>query len=729
MLPGNSGRPFYAEVLLPLPLDNPVYSYRSSEEAAPGALCIVPFGNGARHVGLVLSSSREAPPSPAGKEIRYKGIERFLPLPPVSPEALKVWKWAAEYHLCSPGDILRAALPRGIERYSGREEFGRVWGVNPRLFGDGAFRENAAADLGRKKLAIAFLEEAASNPARHAARYPSLKALAKGLRLSSHTIEALREAGVVIELEEPAEGLPSALPPERPRRPGAFSIKVVVRPFSKEEERLPRDFLREAMERGEGQVLLLFPNREALLRAEPGLKAAFGEKLFPYHSGISRDKERERSYSGALKGRPGIYYGLRAAVWLPFAALSAVVVTDEEDRGYRQFEPAPRFTASNVALMLAKAFGAETLLTTASPSVETAMNALLLRKYSFEELPPSPAPNPGRLILADMDKAFERDDVSARMLSGILIREMMSALGIGGSVLLYFQRQGYARFVSCSRCHEALKCPVCGTAYRYFGRGKNNLVCPACGHFEPKPATCPYCGHPSPELVGTGSERLLEAVRRYFTGTPVRLSSSEDSLLPEPGAITISTGYEPSAAALRAAALIGIVQWDLLELRPDFRATERSYRFMMKVLSEAPPDTRVVAQFFRPYGTGLKAILARNYRQLFDEELEARFQVGFSPFSRQIDAVILSGNASDAYRAALKLSEETAGNFPETRTLGPSPLPSGHSAAGNGYRLTLLVPPDRPLTPVRSFLKAWRAGLLRGHRGSSLFVYFDADPQ
>ena len=174
--------------------------------------------------------------------------------------------------------------------------------------------------------------------------------------------------------------------------------------------------------------------------------------------------------------------------------------------------------------------------------------------------------------------------------------------------------------------------------------------------------------------------------------------------------------------------MVGVIEWDLIELRPDFRATEMSYRFINKVMSETMPGVPVVIQFFRPYGDGMRAALSGRYQTLLDRELESRHTIGFSPFSRQIDVVIQSDRAEGAFRLSAKLPEVMHA-FPTVTALGPLPISSSRQKSEIGYRITLLLPLDLPLDEIRSFLREWRTKTLKSHRGSALFIHFDVDPR
>ena len=694
----------------------------------------MPFGR-TELVGLVVRVPDRPPDQkPGQKKITFRKIYRALPLSPVSTQVLKAWRWAYDYALCDPGELLYAVLPGNLAEYGPKVFEETVWRINPLLLSDEDFRKEVIDALSRKKKALLFLSSLLSDETHSLSEYCTISALEEALGISTYTSGELRKAGVI-------EAVQKEPPVLRDRSKSASSARTVLfkewgtkdillsyRPFSRVEDRLPLKKITEIRKTMGGQQLLLFPSMEILKLCEPFLIKAFGSSLHPYHSGMVSAKRREKSWVAAIEGREGIFYGLRSAVWLPFRDLNFVTIIDEEDRGYRQFEPVPRFTAPQVAMVLAREFGAKVLLTSASPSVETALRGIIRKKYAFEDLTGHYPARTDRLKLIDMEEAFRRNEVEARILSRQMMSSLRSTLDRGGKAFLIYQRQGFARYISCGNCHETIKCPVCGTALRYYGRGKNNLVCPVCGHYEPRPDRCPHCGEDALAPVGTGVERLLSSMSRTFRGVPIRILEEEETGDLVPG-ITVSTSYEPSVTALRAADMVGIIQWDLLELRPDFRAIERSYRFLMKVVSETTEGTEIVVQFFRPYGQGLKAILSRRYKTLLDSEMESRHAVGFSPFSRQIDLIFLSKQAKEAFDGAGRFIRDLTGQYPQIRALGPSPRPSHKFESEPGYRVTILLPLDLPLGEIRSYLRAWRRSLLSETKRDTYVIYFDADPQ
>lgn len=730
----------YLEVLLPLPLENPVFGYLASEEAQRGNLCVVPFGSGSGNnlTGLILSVSKDIP-NRDNRRIRYKRIYRILPLPPIPEAAITMWLWTAEYTMCSPGEVLRAALPPDVDTYTGDALYRKVWTINPLLFSDEKYFDEVLSLLEKKKTAVAFLSRLLDTQPSPLPKADSLTSLSALTGLSKYTVDVLRDNGVVVDRLEDEDGVGLQETPHtvfdikddkliKSYDWGDKAILLSYQPSSRVEERVPVELLQYLLSRDGGQHLLLFPTLDVLKQIEPLLKDTFGSRLFPYYHSVGGNKIKERSVLAASSGRSGLFYGLRAAVWLPFKGLRTVVITDEEERAYRQFEPAPRFTAAYVAMMLAKVYGAKTLLTSARPSVETAFRTFVEGRYALRDSTAVDSSSLSRLTLIDMEQSFQRGEVNARMLSSNLIQEITPFLDDGGRVLLLYQRQGYARYISCQDCHEVIKCPVCETVMRYYGGESRNLVCPACGHIEILPSSCPKCGQKRLAPIGTGVERLIRAVRQYFLSSDVY--SVDGDLTNEdlrPG-VNFFTGYDPSITLLQQADLIGVIQWDLMELSPDFRAIERSYRFISKVMSESREGTPVVVQFFRPYGVGLKAFLASNYKILMDYELESRFAVGFSPFSRQIDVIAQSGDKTVAFSAASSLVPRLS-SLQSIRILGPSPLSPSRQEVEIGYRMTLLVPLSQKISIIRHHLRDWRKEVLDSHRGVPLYIYFDVDPQ
>lgn len=728
----------YLDILVPLPLSQPVFSYVYQAEEGEvtdlvGRLVTVPFGAKKRYTGLVLAQYLVPP-----MEIkRMRAVERLLPYPPVPKEIVELWRWVAHYYMCSLGDMLTAAVPSGF-RPEGEQGHSmeratltlKGWLPSRRLMSDAHFRGYLEGKFKSGSAPAKALQQILTEYKEGEKVPMSLQALAEWLGTSAYTLNKLRKEGVVEEREMlTSELTEEALLPKRmvgdalsrAVRVGSSRITLLYLPNSDMVSRIPYDYILQQVAKG-GQVLLLLPHQEPLKKVMPKLQELMEVSLYRYFASAP-EPERRATWLAALSGRAGLYVGLRAAVWLPFASLYSVVVIDEEDTGYRQYEPAPRFTATNVALMLAHYTKAETLLVSASPSVESYTLALQ-QKYSFVELP-QPAKEV-RLQSVWMPQAFEEDGVQGRLLSYPMVGAIREAIDEGGLALLIYQRKGFARRATCPKCEASPKCPICHTTLRYVEQSRM-LVCGMCGHFQPLPTHCPECGAGGMQLVGTGIERLRRAMEELFPGVAIKMSNEVDRRKALPPVI-LSSSYLPPMEFLPTATTIGWVQLDLLNTLSDYRANELTYRYLVKCRDEAPLLKRMVVQHFASSPNALTAFEARDYQLLLDHELEERSLVQFPPFSRHIDIYFESAAQAEAYQLSKRAVTALQQQLKSVTILGPAPMPVHKKETAIGYKVTLLAPLRLPSRQLRAELNSLIDVLLKAYRGPKMNVYFDVDP-
>ena len=490
-------------------------------------------------------------------------------------------------------------------------------------------------------------------------------------------------------------------------------------------QRVPYALISERL-RGGGQVLLLCPTQEALLELEPRLRAYYSDRsVFPFHSNIPPYK-RNNTWYEALKGTSGLYVGLRKAVWLPFRSLETIIVIDEEHSGYRQFEPAPRFNALNVSLVLAKSCGAQAIMTTASPSVERQLLAHEGR-YAYLHLRPEESGNdPATLELVSLKESFKKNKVRGRLLSFEVLDALRQNIQVGGKTLLLLHRKGYARYVTCEDCGTTLECPKCKVTYRYFEHNKS-IVCPLCGYHDSVPHACPDCGQVSLTFGGTGIERLAQEVRYIYPEVSTAVIGEESDVKVMEADILLSSDYEVSRKVLRSLSLIVIVQFDLLTMRHDFRANERAYRLLCHCQNESPRLRKIIVQYLSEHQNALLAFQTRDYNVLFEHELRERSLVNYPPFSRMIDTYVESSDKRQAYDLACLLVEH-AQQRAGLRVFGPAPLPVRKKWVEAGYKLSFMIPIDEDLRAMRMYLEGLVAEVLSGKTTRASRIYFDVDP-
>lgn len=264
------------------------------------------------------------------------------------------------------------------------------------------------------------------------------------------------------------------------------------------------------------QVLYLVPEIALTTQLTTRLQRVFGDKLIIYHSKFS-DNERVDIWNNLLnEKKSGIILGVRSSIFLPFRDLGLVIVDEEHENSYKQYDPAPRYHARNAAVVLASMHGAKTLLGTATPSIETYYNARqgkyglveLLSRFEELELP--------LVEIADVKELRRKRRMSGNF-SPVLIDKASQALKQGEQVILFQNRRGFAPLVECKECAWIPKCEHCDVSLTYHKRF-NQLTCHYCGYTYEIPRVCPACGQPTIEIKGYGTERIEEDVQEYFPG-------------------------------------------------------------------------------------------------------------------------------------------------------------------------------------------------------------------
>ena len=781
----------YYGVLLGLPLESPIFTYRLEEddhspEELLGRVVLVPLGAGKTVSGVVWSYQGTISPLPLGK---VKSIRKVLSHPAIPGSVRKFWSWVASYYMCSIGDVLRAALPASFRPEGGqrymlpdtvggeeveilRKELGRSyfslkelrqlfpddyadlfsswseegsavpyekgipgartsahdrgWGISARVH-QPEMLEEVRKSLKRSPQVLKALDRLVSDPEGSNLFFPTLTEVGDYLGVSSYVIGRLREYGVIEEREREevvSEGTPGKEPNANKVTPDFRDHQILLlhMPHSRADERVPIRHLYEQVSETGGQVLLLFPTLDRLREVEGEIRQVFGASYFPYHTGVSQS-DRQRTYLAAWRKRPGLFVGLRSAVWLPLGTLCEVVVIDSEHRGYRQWEPAPRFTASDAVLVLAGLSGAKSLLVSSTPSVEC-MAQVLRGKYALQTAVSTPSEGRVSLQTVSMRTAFDDNQVQARLLSDVMVSAIRETIAKREKVLLLYQRPGYARSIECHHCGEQILCPRCRTACR-LSTDARTIECPLCGYKSPLPTRCPHCDHPSLRLVGTGIDRLQEAVSRYFVGVQVAMVESVERI---PRAdILLCPDYDPSIRLLHQVSMVGVIQLDLLLTLPDHRAAERAYRMLTTCRDELRDGGRLIVQYFSKSPV-LDAFLEDDYQTFIEHEMEERHQLLFPPFCRITDLVLEGKSQPLISRFADRVAGELSRLLPAVQILGPTPLPVSKRAASFGFRVTLLIPLDVALSPLRTFMQSTVAGWVKTSGIPSLRYYYDVDP-
>ena len=489
------------------------------------------------------------------------------------------------------------------------------------------------------------------------------------------------------------------------------------------------------------QALVLLP--EIALSAEflTRVEARFGARPGEWHSGITRT-ERRRLWHMAGRGEVGLVVGARSALFLPFRDLGLIVVDEEHDSSYKQDETV-YYNARDMAVLRASIEGAQVVLASATPSVETWVNAgdgpgggkyarLDLRaRYGEAELPQ----------MAAIDLRGE-EMASGRWISPTLGAAVDRRLARGEQALLFLNRRGYAPITTCRGCGHQVGCDDCD-ARMVEHRFQKRLVCHQCGATKPVPVACPACGvEGKMAAVGPGVERLGEEVAERFPDARTVVLSSDlfqsaralkqsiASIAAGGADIIIGTQLVAKGHNFPKLTLVGVIDADLGLQGADLRAAERSFQLMRQVAGRAgrqPGDRPGLAllQTHQPDHPVIRAILSGDDEAFWNAEAEQRRAAHMPPFSR-LAGVILSHPDQPVVEAYAAELARRAGPLREigAELFGPAPAPIARVRAR--YRVRMLIRAPRQ-APLQAAITAWLAGAPRAP--SNLRLSVDIDPQ
>lgn len=440
--------------------------------------------------------------------------------------------------------------------------------------------------------------------------------------------------------------------------------------------------IQEVLESG-SQVLMLLPEIALTTQIVGRLKQVFGSQMGVYHSKYS-DNERVEVWNGVISGRFPFVVGVRSSIFLPFDSLGLVIVDEEHEPSYKQFDPAPRFHARDSAIMLAYFHQAKTLLGSATPSFESYYNANQ-GKYGYVELnhrfgdatlPEYHLSN----ISADRKKNLLKLD-STRLLR----EKIQNALENQQQIIIFQNRRGYSPYVQCEDCGWTGQCVQCDVSLTYH-QFAEELRCHYCGYKEKIPSSCPACGSTQLSTQGMGTERIEESLSLLFPEARMgrmdldttRSKYGYQRLLDEfaAGQIDILVGTQMITKGLDfgKVTVVGIWDGDRILNFPDFRAGERAYQQITQVAGRAGRrdiQGQVVIQSRNPDQELFQKVISGDYFEFFRQEMIDRKKYYYPPFVKLVKIITRHADAKTAEKAAHALHHQMATIGVKKIVLGP----------------------------------------------------------
>ncbi|MCC5957842.1 MAG: primosomal protein N' [Rhodobacteraceae bacterium] len=482
------------------------------------------------------------------------------------------------------------------------------------------------------------------------------------------------------------------------------------------------------------QALVLLPEIALTSEFLTRVEGRFGARPAEWHSGVTVT-ERRRCWRMVAQGDAQLVVGARSALFLPFRDLGLVVVDEEHDTSYKQEEGA-LYNARDMAVLRASLNGAQAVLASATPSLESWANAAS-GKYARLDLATRFGPN----TLPDMRAIDLRAEElpSNRWISPSLQRAVTARVQAGEQALLFLNRRGYAPLTLCRACGHQVGCTDCDARmveHRFLKR----LVCHQCGATAPIPTTCPACGAEDRMApVGPGVERLEEEARALWPDARVLVLSSDlfgsaralkehiAAIANGAADIIIGTQIVAKGHNFPLLTLVGVIDADLGLSGSDLRAAERVFQLVRQVAGRAGRAEKAglaLVQTSQPDHPVIRAILSGDEETFWRTEAEARFALGMPPYGRLAGIIVSSTKMEDAFALGQRLAMQTA---PLARigaqVFGPAPAPIARIRGRHRVRLLVKAPKGAPL---QAALRAWAAP----HKlARDLRLSIDIDPQ
>ena len=730
----------FADVILPLPLEgNFTYSLPKSFSnlVQVGCRIIVPFGTSKYYSAIVVKLHDTIPSYPT-----KEAMELLDSSPIVTTAQLKLWKWIADYYLCTIGDVYKAALPSGLKLESEssvmyNEEFigdntltpseekiiqileedtvqtlsslqkktgiKNILPVIKRLLDKNAIRIKEEVKRTYKprmatyvRITEAFFNETQLNQiltqlkrsAKQAdllMKYASLAGISAALALQNKdllkeitkqeliektactpsVLKALCQKGVLELYQKPIGRIAQQYLP----------TELIIQPLSEDQTRAREEIkdawkqhdvcllhgvtssgktevyihlMKEVIEAGK-QVLFMLPEIVLTAQLTDRLKRVFGDRLGVYHSRYP-DAERVEVYQKMLSDSPyDIIVGVRSSIFLPFKNLGLIIIDEEHETSFKQQDPAPRYQARNVALVLAKTSNAKTLLGSATPSLESYSNAKT-GKYGLVQLDK----RYGNVQLPQIEVVNMREMAKKKMMVGPftpqLIERIRQALQQQKQVILFQNRRGYAPMMECKTCGWTPRCQKCDVSLTLH-RNMRQLTCHYCGASYPIPQKCPNCEEQQLMGRGYGTERIEDCLQEIFPTARIArmdLDTTRSRLHYEKiisdfqhfkTDILVGTQMVTKGLDFERVSVVGILNAGTMLNQPDFRSYEHAYQMMEQVAGRAGRKDEqgyVVLQTQDVEASAIQQVVRHDYIAMYEEQMQERSLFNYPPNCRLI---------------------------------------------------------------------------------------------
>ena len=522
--------------------------------------------------------------------------------------------------------------------------------------------------------------------------------------------------------------------------------------------------IQEAIDEGK-QVLYLLPEIALTEQIINRLKKYFGDIVGVYHSRydnnerveiwqqvlnfrnsesqnlrISESQKVQKPIAKSLSSKYQIIIGSRSAVFLPFTDLGLIIVDEEHDSSFKQIDPAPRYSARDLAALMSKMFHARLLLGSATPSFESYYNArqnkyhlvTLSERYGGVEMP--------EIIVNDLRVETRRKTLQANFGSA-LIEAMNKTLEEKNQVILFQNRRGFSLRIECEHCNYIPQCINCDVSLIYH-KNQNILKCHYCGYTTSVPTECPSCRSTDLKMHGFGTERIEDDLKVIFPDAnsarldldTTRTKNSYQFILEQfqnkETNILVGTQMVTKGLDFDSVKVVGILNADNMLTFPDFRAYERSFQLMEQVSGRAGrkgDKGKVIIQTYQPQHPVILNVMTHDYVKFYEEQMPIRRQFNYPPYSRLVMVRLKDVDEQKLNKAANELAKIFRQVFREN-LLGPEyPVVS---RVKNQYIKQMLIKIHKDLnsTKVKEFINKTIEDFKHNNDFKSVKIQIDVDP-
>lgn len=472
------------------------------------------------------------------------------------------------------------------------------------------------------------------------------------------------------------------------------------------------ELIEEQIKQGK-QVLFLLPEIALTTQLIQRLSAYFGDLVGVYHSKFNQN-ERVEIWNHVLNNHPArfrIILGARSSVFLPFQNLGLVIVDEEHEPSFKQYDPSPRYNARDCAIVLAKLFQAKVLLGSATPSIESYYNAThdkyalvqITDRFGGIQMP--------EILVADTKEERKRKTMRSHF-SGFLLQHMDEALANREQIILFQNRRGYTPVWTCEVCSWSPKCKNCDVSLTYH-KQTNSLKCHYCAYVSVPVGTCGSCGSNRLKMLGFGTEKIEDELSLIYPDKVIarmdldttRSKNAYRNFINdfETRKIDILIGTQMISKGLDFddVSLVGILDADMLLNRPDFRAFERGFQLMTQVSGRAGRKNKrgkVVIQTRNPNHWIIQKVIEHDYRNFYSNEIIERQNFHWPPFYKLIQFTLKHKDLNTLNAGAAEFAKQLKNSFKE-RVLGPEfPL---IQRINNLYLKQIVLKTERDISTVK----------------------------